>query len=144
MAYFDAKERLAYLQSKIDNIDDTLSDLMEMGNSLGISFDFSLASLDYLELILMKLKPDFSKTENNGLYEDSWIYIGETYRRVLEGKWGIADDEEYYKENFNGLPMIADFDAYGSELFPMIALDVFMDKKEPNLLRQQAEKYKKA
>lgn len=141
MSDFDKKERLAYLRDRVTDLNATLSPLMEMVETLGIKFDFSLDSLDYLELILMKINPDFNLPEHSGLYEDSWIYLGETYRRVLKGKWSIADDEDYYKESHNGLPMVTDFDPYNSELFPMVIIDVFMDRKTPLLMRQQAEKY---
>lgn len=141
MADFDQDERLAYLKEKINNLNATLSPLMEMAETLGVKFDFSLESLDYLELILMKINPDFNDPEHSGLYEDSWIYLGETYRRILNGKWSIADDEEYYKESHNGLPMITDFDAYNSELFPMIIIDVFMDRRTPQFMRQQVADY---
>ncbi|KQM77871.1 hypothetical protein ASE74_15845 [Pedobacter sp. Leaf216] len=141
MSDFNKKERLAYLKEKISKLDTTLSPLMEMAAFLGVKFDFSLDSLDYLELILMKISPDFNLPEHSGLYEDSWIYLGETYRRVLKGKWSIADDEDYYKESHDGLPMVTDFDPYNSELFPMIIIDVFMDRKTPQLMRQQVEQY---
>ena len=141
MAYFDQDERLTYLKEKINNLNATLSPLMEMAETLGVKFDFSLDSLDYLELILMKINPDFNDPENSGLYEDSWIYLGETYRRILNGKWSIADDEEYYKESHNDLPMITDFDPYNSELFPMIIIDVFMDRRTPQFMRQQVAQY---
>ncbi|MFW0715999.1 hypothetical protein [Pedobacter sp. N23S346] len=141
MADFDQEERLAYLKEKVDNLNATLSPLMGMAETLGVKFDFSLESLDYLELILMKINPDFNDPEHSGLYEDSWIYLGETYRRILNGKWSIADDEEYYKESHNGLPMITDFDSYNSELFPMIIIDVFMERRTPQLMRQQVAQY---
>jgi hypothetical protein len=141
MSSFDVKERLEYLKDKIDHIDVTLSDLIELGKTLKISFDYSLVSLDYLELILIRIDPDFNQPEHSGLFEDSWIYIGETYRRVLKGKWGIANDEERYTEKFYGLPMVSEFDAYSSELFPMIILDAFMDKKELSFLRHQADQF---
>jgi len=141
MADFDQEERLAYLKEKINNLNATLSPLMEMAETLGVKFDFSLDSLDYLELILMKISPDFNDPEHSGLYEDSWIYLGETYRRVLSGKWSIADDEDYYLESHNGLPMITDFDPYNSELFPMIIIDVFMEQRTPQFMRQQVAQY---
>nr|WP_315425051.1 hypothetical protein [uncultured Pedobacter sp.] len=141
MADFDQEERLAYLKKKINNLNATLSPLMEMAETLGVKFDFGLDSLDYLELILMKINPDFNDPEHSGLYEDSWIYLGETYRRILKGKWSIADDEDYYKESHNGLPMITDFDPYNSELFPMVIIDVFMDRRTPQFMRQQVAQY---
>ncbi|MFD2287263.1 hypothetical protein GJU39_13670 [Pedobacter petrophilus] len=141
MADFDQVKRLAYLKERINNLNATLSPLMEMAETLSVQFDFSLDSLDYLELILVKINPDFNDPEHSGLYEDSWIYLGETYRRILNGKWSIADDEEYYKESHNCLPMITDFDPYNSELFPMIIIDVFMEQRMPQFMRQQVAQY---
>ena len=137
---FNLQERIKYLNEKTGNLKQNLASFIDLGKQLELDFDFSLASLNQLEMVLLKLAPDFDQRKNMDLYEDCWLYLGETYRKALNGKWQISDDEEYNPTYYN-LPVITDFNAYSDELCPMIIIDVFMKNKTRGLLKDQADRY---
>ena len=78
------------------SMDDYLDEFLELESSLSGSLDFSPSSLSIVELRLLERFSSIEeilKDENNKYLNACSVYVGETYRKNVGGKWKIELDD---------------------------------------------------
>lgn len=84
-----------------------------------INLDFSLYSLDKVENWILNnfdSKEDLLKSKNKYLLNMIAVYIGETFRKNIDGKWKLDIDNE--KSAYFKLPILTDSPNINSPIAP--------------------------
>lgn len=111
--------------------------------------DYSVASLDLIEDILLKRYMDFDETKD--AKEMHWIdrasrYVGETFRKNIGGHWDIILEDE--KNIFYNIPVITGYKEKATPYCPLVLCTASTDRRTgsfiSSILKRAIEKKKKA
>jgi len=135
----EEREKFDYF---IFEMDDVLEEFISDAKKDGMNLDYSLSSLDNLELIILK---NLDKEINVEILKNrSSRYLGEVVRKNLGGKWELCDKDPRYL--YFKLPVISGYSNFPIEFCPIEIIENFVFSKKRGLLKQAVEadmEYKK-
>ncbi|MEV4759355.1 hypothetical protein AB0J86_30265 [Micromonospora sp. NPDC049559] len=104
-------------------------------------WDFSVASLDELEEVLLRLVPAPEELAARAEFAEgaSW-YLGEVFRPVLSARWRYHPGEPDPENMFVGRPFLEQPVPNGRTVVPFVLLKGVLARREPGLLRGLAER----
>ena len=101
----------------------------------GIELDFSVASLDAVEALILKRFPKFEDVKKTAAASEInlfSIYVGETIRKNGGGRWGIDYEDE--KMAFFSLPVVKGVGAKRVTDCPMTLVTASTDRRRGDYL----------
>jgi hypothetical protein len=125
-------EELEKFQEYLFEMDDVLEVFIEEARQAGVTLDYSEKSLDAIEPYLKeKLAAEGNR---DGLRNQAGRYVGETFRKLIGGKWELclkAPNYLYFK-----LPVISGYSAEPIEFCPNAVVDNFLGWQKPGTLKR--------
>ena len=131
-------EKYDQFQTWLAHMDDFLEDLQShsLVTEAGITLDYSIASLDAVEALILKRFPSFEDVKNPDASQDInlfSIYVGETIRKTGGGKWAI--DYEDTDNAYFGRPVLKGVGSRGQRTTcPMMLVTASTDRRKGDYL----------
>jgi hypothetical protein len=113
-----------------------------MPNEISERLDYSVESLSVLEAwFLEKYKSleQIKPQSEAGIVDGAARYIGETFRKILGGKWTL--DLSDGKNAFYGLPQLIGCKNQVTQICPIKLVSVSISRRTGNLIRSMLEKH---
>ncbi|MCC5088753.1 hypothetical protein [Xanthomonas campestris] len=127
-------DELEKFQEFIFGMDDALEGLIAAAAAEGISLDYSLDSINSLEILIDIFYGKPGATRNLTRCSS---YLGEMFRREIGGHWDLCQDDPrniYYK-----LPVITNFSAIRADFCPIAIIENYITRRRRGLLRGALE-----
>jgi hypothetical protein len=115
-------------------MDDVLEQFLAYAAAGGFILDYSLASLNTLEQLLLIPK---SPEESSRVQNRAARYLGEVFRKQLGGKWMLCDRGPRYV--YQGLPVIGGHSDKHIEFCPIHTIGNFARTSKEGLFRRALE-----
>jgi hypothetical protein len=115
-------------------MDDVLESFLSEARSLGVTFDYSLTSLDLLETYILA---QLNGRDDERLKNRAARYIGEVFRKTVGGKWELCQKDRKYL--YFNLPVLSGYSDSPIEFCPIDVISDFVVKKELGTLRRAVE-----
>ncbi|WP_152249346.1 hypothetical protein [Xanthomonas maliensis] len=127
-------DELEKFQEFVFEMDDALEGLIAAAAAEGISLDYSIDSINSLEVLIDFFygKPDATRNITR-----CSRYLGEIFRREIGGHWDLCQDDPrniYYK-----LPVITNFSAIRADFCPIAIIENYISRRRRGLLRGALE-----
>ena len=135
----EEREKFEYF---IFEMDDVLEKFISDAKKEGMNLDYSLSSLDQLELIILRNLD--TETNIEVLKNRAARYIGEVVRKNLGGNWELCDKDPRYL--YFKLPVISGYSDIDIEFCPIEIIRNYMRSKKMGMLKKNVEadmEYKK-
>ncbi len=128
----EEREKFEYF---LFEMNDVLEEFISDAKKDGINLDYSLSSLDQLELVILK---NLDKEINVEVLKNrSARYLGEVVRKNLGGKWELCDKDPKYL--YFKLPVITGYSNLSIEFCPIEMIRNFMRSKKMGMLKEIVE-----
>jgi hypothetical protein len=122
-------------------LDDVLEDFLDfLPHEISKKLDFSSNSLDILEEWILDRYPSIEvvlQFDQSSVLDALAIYVGETFRKMLGGKWSIElEDLDFV---FCQEPILTVFDEHSSRESPLSLVTASIDRRTGTYLRKVLE-----
>ncbi|MBS3187095.1 hypothetical protein N8H41_08885 [Pseudomonas vlassakiae] len=93
-------------------------------------FDYSIASLDYLEAWLLRRYENFDALkpkDQAAIIDGAARYVGQVFRRHLGGKWFMNDQDK--QDMFCGRPQLVEMKGQFAQISPLSMVTAAVDRR---------------